>query len=340
MLERFVEANVFPGAVAAASRRGVSVLRCASGSHTYEPDAPPVQQDTLYDLASVTKVFTAVAVLTLIDQGQINLADSAQKYLPALAGDCGNITVGQLLTHTSGLPSVPELHVQHESVKDLEAAMFSVSLEYNPGEAVLYTSLGYQYLGYIIEAVSGLRLDEYIQQSILSPCGLDTVHFTPSASERSRIAPTEYSARRGRLLQGEVHDENSATLGGITGHTGLFAQVQGVLAFGEVLLTNEPEILKEESRRLLFSDLTSPLFPRRSAAFVIDDPLFGTWPSTTFSHTGFTGTSLCLVPDYDLVVVLLSNRVHPSRSNTRIANARTEFHEALIELIENKEGAI
>lgn len=336
MLERFIEGGAFPGAVAAASRGGVIVLQEASGHYTYECDAPAVREDTRYDLASVTKVFTSVAILTLVDQREINLADPVQKYLPVLTGDLGTITIQQLLTHTSGLPSVPELHVQYPSRKDLEEALFSVPLEHRPGKAVLYTSLGYQYLGYIIEMVSGLRLDAYIEEVILSPCHLDNTGFAPARSQRREIAPTEYSSVRGSLIQGEVHDENSAVLGGVTGHTGLFSPAHDVLAFGEALLQNDPEILTEESQCLLFSDLTSPLLPGRSAAFVIDDPLFGVWPSTTFAHTGFTGTSLFLAPDQDLVVVLLSNRVYPSRSNTRIAEARMAFHVGLMELLQSE----
>jgi CubicO group peptidase (beta-lactamase class C family) len=129
-----------------------------------------------------------------------------------------------------------------------------------------------------------------------------------------------------------VHDETSGILGGVTGHAGLFAPAAEVLRFGEALLRGD-ELGLGASRSLLFEDLTGGLDPHRSAAFVIDDEVFTTFGSTTFSHTGFTGTSLCLVPERELVVVLLTNRVNPSRDNDRIAPARTAVHRRLAELL-------
>ncbi len=134
------------------------------------------------------------------------------------------------------------------------------------------------------------------------------------------------------MVQGHVHDETSGILGGVTGHAGLFAPADEVLRFGEALLRGD-ELRLGASRNLLFEDLTGGLEPRRSAAFLIDDPVFTTFEATTFSHTGFTGTSLCLVPDRGLAIVLLGNRVNPSRDNDLIAPARTAVHQRIAGLL-------
>lgn len=165
-MERFIEGGAFTGAVAAASRGGVIVLREASGHYTYECDAPAVREDMRYDLASVTKV-TSVAILTLVDQREINLADPVQKYLPVLTGGLGTITIQQLLTHTSGLPSAPELHVRHPSRKDLEEVLFSVPLEHRPGSMAPPPDLcNLQYLNVFAAACRYECLDDQALASI------------------------------------------------------------------------------------------------------------------------------------------------------------------------------
>ncbi len=318
ILDELIAYGAFPGAVGLATAHGRSIFRAAAGRYTYDAESPAVTEDTLYDLASVSKVFTSMAVLTLINAGQISLEDRVRRFLPFLSEDREPITIRQLLTHTSGLPSVPELHRTHVTRDALESALHKIPLQCPPGQQVSYTSLGYQCLGWVIEAVTGLRLDQYVRDAILDPFGIEA-WYAPPREWRAKIAPTEYSPVRGRLLQGEVHDENSYLLGGITGHTGIFAPARSVLRFGQALL--------EKRDPLLFTDLTGGLEPHRSAAFVIDNPVFADWATPTFSHTGFTGTSLCIVPARDTVVVLLSNRVQPTRENERIVDARTRFHE-------------
>jgi CubicO group peptidase (beta-lactamase class C family) len=323
ILDGLIGYGAFPGAVGLATAHGRPIFRAAAGRYTYDPASPPVTEDTLYDLASVSKVFTSVAVLTLINSGQVRLEDCIRRFLPFLAEDREPVTIRQLLTHTAGLPSVPELHKTHVTREVLERELWKIPLQYPPGQQVLYTSLGYQCLGWVIEAVTGMSLDRYVREAILDPFGIEA-WYTPPPERRARIAPTEYSPVRGRLLRGEVHDENSWLLGGITGHTGLFAPARSILRLGEALL--------EQRNPLLFTDLTGGLDPCRSAAFVIDDPVFASWGTRVFSHTGFTGTSLCIEPARETVVVLLSNRVQPTRENERIREARTRFHEHVRDL--------
>lgn len=323
ILDELIAGGAFPGAVGMAKAHGQLIFQEAAGRYTYEPDSPSVNLDTLYDLASVSKVFTSVSVVSLIRSGQIDLEDHVRKFLPYLAEDREPITIRQLLTHTSGLPSVPEHHKIHVTREALHIALCTVPLETLPGTKVAYTSLGYQYLGWVIETVTGTSLDRYVREAILDPYEIEA-WYTPSKDKWSGIAPTEYSIVRKRLLQGEVHDENSWLLGGVTGHTGIFAPARSVLRLGEALL--------EGHDPLLFTDLTGGLEPHRSAAFVIDDPVFADWGTTVYSHTGFTGTSLCIVPAHETVVALLSNRVQPTRENELIRDARTKFHEHVRDL--------
>ena len=202
----------------------------------------------------------------------------------------------------------------------------------------------------------------FVQRAVLDPCGLTRMAFRPrelveaqwreraradgggvaqgtavgaarggdAAAERSlapadSIAPAGWSVVRERVLQGEVHDENAWILGGVCGHTGLFADVEEVLRLGEALLDGG---VLGDARRHLFEDLTGGLSPARSAAFVRDDPQFGAPGCATWSHTGYTGTSLCLLPDREAAIALLTNRVHPARGNERIVEARAALHPA------------
>lgn len=333
VLEQALEAGVFPGAAARCTRRGETVVAFAGGRLDVAEDAPAATPDTLFDLASVTKVFTSVAVLSLVDRGLVSLDAELGDYLPAMPEDKRRLTVRQLLTHVPGLPRGQELHGLHPEPGPLRQAIERISLMSSPGTEVAYSSIGYIYLGWMIEAVTGMGLDRYLEDTIIRPLGPTHTRFQPPVELRGTIAATEYRAQLGRCTQGVVHDEKSRILGGVTGHAGLFAPAEDVVAFGQALIDPAGRLLGE-SRRYLHEDLTGPLSPHRSAAFIIDDPVFAEWPSHSLSHTGFTGTSLCLVPALDLVAVLLTNRVCPSREEDRIAGVRTAFHSAVRHLVE------
>ncbi|HEX4212240.1 MAG TPA: serine hydrolase domain-containing protein [Candidatus Dormibacteraeota bacterium] len=332
VLERALEAGVFPGAVARCVWRGDTVVAFAGGRLDVADLAPAVAEETLFDLASVTKIFTSVAVLSLIDRGLVGIDSELGEHLPEMPEDKRRLTVRQLLTHVGGLARGQELQGLHPERGPLRRGIESIPLISEPGTAVAYSSIGYMYLGWMIEAVTGQGLDRFFEETIIGPCGLAHTRFRPPIELRDSIAAAEYRAELGRCVQGVVHDEKSRILGGVTGHAGLFAPAEDVVALGRALIDPAGRLLGE-SRRLLYEDLTGPLSPRRSAAFIIDDPVFSDWPHPSFSHTGFTGTSLCLVPELDLVAVLLTNRVCPSRDEDRIAGVRTAFHGAVRDLI-------
>jgi CubicO group peptidase (beta-lactamase class C family) len=335
-----------PAAVAAVSqsRRRLSLETAGSCEHEAGGPSSPhdtvcdvasggqlVPADTVFDLASVTKVATSAGIVALIAAGAVRLEDRLGRFVPDVDPLTATLTVRQLLTHTAGLPSVPELHQLYVRRETLEPALRALRPIAAPGRQVAYTSLGYQHLGWIAEAASGMRLDAFLAEAVLAPCGVERARFQPPADLRARIAPAGWSVVRRRVLRGEVHDENAWILGGVCGHTGLFADAADVLALGEGLLDGR---FLGEARALLFNDLTGGLRPARSAAFVRDDAQFADPGCATWSHTGYTGTSLCLVPERDAAFVLLTNRVHPARGNEAIVQARAAFHAAAYELLE------
>lgn len=334
VLLELVAEGVFPGAVVLASRGGEIAVSHAVGSLSVALGAASVREDTIYELASVTKVFSSTAVLSLMDQRLLGLEEPLGRYLPNIPEDKRRLTVRQLLVHSAGLPLGQEIRGLYTDPDQLREALLTVQLLYPPGTAVSYSSVGYLYLGWLIEAVTSMSLDQYIHESVLRPCGAMDVCFLPPSDLKPRIAPTEYEPELGGFVHGEVLDREARLLGGVAGHAGLFGTAASVWHLGQALLNPDHPVLKPASRHLLYEDLTGGLFPSRSAAFVINDPVFAVWDSQVFSHTGFNGTSICLVPEPGVVAVLLSNRVNPTRQNDRSAKARTAVHRALRQTID------
>lgn len=308
-----------------------SRLEAHAGRLSVAADALRVGPGTRYDLASVTKTYVSTAVVRLVEDRTLGLEEPAGRYLTDLPPDKGELTIHQLLSHTGGMAPGAAVAPRPEDPGAMRRRVIDLPLAGEPGRQVIYSSLGYLLLGWILERVTGKRLDGVLGELILDPLGCHRTGFSPSTAERAAIAATELLPN-GEVVQGRVHDETSAILGGVTGHAGLFAPADEVLRFGQALVGGDGLGLGE-SRRLLFEDLTGGLHPHRSAAFVIDDPVFTVFEATTFSHTGFTGTSLCLVPDRELAVALLTNRVNPTRDNDRIAPARTAVHQRIAELL-------
>lgn len=323
---RAVVPEAAPGAVAAVRLADGSVRHAVAGRHGPEPDSPAMTADTLFDLASVTKVVTAAGILTLVADGTLRLDARIGRYLTGVDARLADVTIRELLTHTAGLPSVPELHREHPEREELKAALRALPPVAPRGAAVAYTSLGFHWLGWIACAVTGMELDAFLTEAVLAPAGVRRACFRPPPELHPEIAPAGWSVHRGRVLRGEVHDENAWILGGLEGHTGLFADAEDVLRIGAALLDGS---WLGSARRYVYEDLTGGLQPARSAVFVLDDPQFGD-VCATWSHTGYTGTSLCLVPARELVIVLLTNRVHPRRGNERIVDARHQFHQSTL----------
>jgi CubicO group peptidase (beta-lactamase class C family) len=265
-------------------------------------------------------VATTTAVMILYDQGKIQLEDRVSKIIPAFSGGMkDDITVQQLLEHRSGLPAGRDLWRIALTPGDARQAVIETPLECEPGKCLIYSDIGADMLGFVVESVSGQRLDVFLQEHVFDPLGMHETYFRPHWTLRDRIAPTELTPPRGYPLQGEVHDENAFALGGIAGHAGLFSTATDLAMFAQMML-NGGEI----NGVRIVSDSTVALFTARTdskgtRALGWDtcghDGSCGKYLSErAYGHTGFTGTSLWIDPDRDLFVILLTNRVHAARA--------------------------
>ena len=328
LLQEAVAAGVTAGAVAFASgdrRPFAAGVRREGG--------PAVTPDTVFDLASLTKVVaTLPSILRLVSEGELGLDERMGRYFsnagwfqdPSLA----DATVRQLLSHTSGLPNWLPLFARTSDRQTALAAVLQTPLE-RPGELV-YSDLGFMLLGALVERIAGQRLDEFARRQVFEPLCMSSTGFGPVAG--GDVAATEECGWRGRLLQGEVHDENAWVWEGVAGHAGLFGSAADLGRYCRAWLERDPRLGREE---LLAEATSEQVSGAEGASFGLGWMLAseGGWTgkgANGFGHTGFTGTSLWLEPESDSFAVLLTNRVHPHRSQrTGIAELRVAFHEAL-----------
>ncbi len=359
-LQSAVDGGVFPGAQLAVRLRGELVCVVTAGRLSSEPPGLPVQATTIYDLASLTKpLVTVTSVLLLIQRAKVALEDPVQEVLAELHGaPIGQATVRDLLTHRSGLPGWRPFYKQLDA-RDMVSGLpggdqpakqhvlemiRDEPLIYVRGERSLYSDLGFMLLGFLVERLSGMALDLWCEEAIVRPLQADPMMFRPTAGRAqsdvvgpivdvSRIAPSEQDEWRNRLIRGEVHDENAAAMGGVAGHAGLFGTAESVLAVSGAWLRGyygRESILERE----LVGQFTArhESAARSSWALGWDTPSAPSSSGSSFSersfgHLGYTGTSLWIDPSCELEVVLLSNRVHPSRRNEKIKVFRPLIHD-------------
>ena len=325
-LDSAIAAGAAPGAVLGVSVAGQRYLY-ASG-HLTRGEPALAEPTTVYDLASLTKVVgLTTAVMLAIDDGKLELDAPVQRYLPAFEGEGKErVTIRLLLAHGSGLPAWRPLFQEAETREGAFAVADTTGLSSPPGTTDAYSDLGMIVLTQVVEAVYHERLDSLLARRIFQPLGMTSVGFLPTA-ERARIAPTELDPWRGRVLRGEVHDENAARMDGVSGHAGLFGSAPDLLTFAEWMIGGwyggasfRRSAVREFTRR-------QDLVPGSSRALGWDAPGPGSsagafLSATSFGHTGFTGTSLWVDPEHRLAIVLLSNRVNPTRDNPRWAPVR------------------
>ena len=341
--------SAFPGAVVAVGNHDHVALLAAVGHYGVD-DPRPMTTETVFDLASLTKVIgLATACILLVDQKKLDLNAPVQRYLPEFGGTGKEkVTIRHLLTHSSGLPAWRPLFRETETREAALALVDTTPLDTVPGARYLYSDLGAIVLTQVVERITKTRIDQYLGTAVFKPLGMTTTRYLPPAEWRDRIAPTEMdTVFRHRMIRGEVHDENTGRLGGISGHAGLFSTAGDLARFAEWLLEVRegrrrseevggsrgrqspsssdllrlPPSLVEQFTRL------QDLPPGSSRALGWDTPSEHSSAGTkllahAFGHTGFTGTSIWLDPDRDLFVILLTNRVHPTRANTRILKVR------------------
>lgn len=333
-LSQGVTEGAFPGAAAVVASPDRILGSCEVGRYTFDPTAESVSPRTRYDLASVSKSFTAAATMALVEEGRVDLAEPVQRWLPELRSeDQRQITVRHLLMHQAGVVSRADWHRLYPTAEALWDAFFNAPLAFLPGLSTLYTSAGYMLLGLLVERASGQSLDRFLNERFFTPLEMKETGFSPSPEIWPACAPTEFSPERRRLLQGEVHDENAAVLGGVCGHTGIFATAGDVAKFGQMLaglgIWQGRRILKETTVREMLHLQRPNAWPGWSLGWMHGNPVFGRRLTGAAGHTGFTGTSLLVDLDRSLTVVLLTNRVYPTRRNDRISTMRALFHDAV-----------
>ena len=320
VIERGIRAGGYPGAAVVVGRKGAAVWEKGFGRLAWAGDAGSVVPErTIYDLASLTKVVgTTTAVMILFDEGKLHLDDRVVQYIPEFGGGAkDNVTIRMLLEHRSGLPAGRDLWRMASTPEEARAAVISTPLFAPPGQYVEYSDLGADMLGFVVEAVSGEKLDQFLQTRVFGPLGMSDTRFRPDGSLRGRIAPTELNPPRGYPLRGEVHDENAYALGGVVGHAGLFSTASDLAVFAQMLLNGG-----SYNGTRIVADSTVKLFTRRAASTRAmgwdtcgGKGSCGTYLSpTAYGHTGFTGTSLWIDPEREMFVVLLTNRVHDARA--------------------------
>ncbi|WP_419954756.1 serine hydrolase [Neobacillus niacini] len=343
IMNQAISQKLMPGAVTFVARAGKIVktdaygysAKYTDGTFTEMKNPIPMETDTIFDLASISKIFTATAVMILFEKGYFNLDDPVAKHIPDFAANGKeNVTIRQLLTHTSGFTAWIPLYSQGNSRDDRLKAVLNQPLKNTPGTKYEYSDLNMITLGMLVEHWSGTRQDEFIYEYITEPLGMKDTMYNPPASLKHRIAATEYQAIPNRgLVWGEVHDENAWSLDGVAGHAGVFSTANDLAKLAHIFINGG----EYGSKRILKPETVQLLLENQNAAFPGNDHGLG-WElgqgwymdalsegTYSFGHTGYTGTSIVVSPNNKTVAILLTNRVHPSRNMGSMNQTRRLF---------------
>jgi CubicO group peptidase (beta-lactamase class C family) len=335
-LEESVSAGACPGASWVVGN-GEKILEQGTAGVLGE-GLGPVRPDSLYDLASITKIFVTLALMRQAEEGLLRLEDTIGYFKPGFVdreNNKGNITLFELLTHTSVISSLADLFLYAHTPEDMLLAIRrSINRPDSPG-TVKYTCEGYILLGTIIAAIDGAPLDEVIRKRVLEPLGMGETGYNPPAALLDRIAPTEYSAWRGRVVRGQVHDENAVVMGGVSGNAGLFSTAGDLARVAGMMLRHgvSGAFLHPASIEKMTRNYTPGRGQNRGLGWLLAGPAAPAgdlMSGRSFGHTGFTGTSIWIDPEYGLYGVLLANRIHPSRENEKFFRVRSIFHNLII----------
>lgn len=365
-----IDAGDFPSAVYLVAEKGEITFTDALGLAVVQPIRIPASLDTIYDLASVTKVVaTGLVVAKLCESGKLDLDARVLDYLPVFATDDKTaVTVRSLLIHDSGLSGWLPMYLLAGEPQHVASAIAERPLEYRTGTAVAYSDPNFILLGAIVEKICDTPFGEVCREMIVEPLGLSDTFFNPGPEYRDRIAASEkgneferqlciekgylqppataggsdsHSAFRNYQIWGEVHDNNAYFMGGVAGHAGLFSTAEEVFKIALQFLPNYTKLLKPETCELFSTNFTSGLEEDRSFAFQLastKDSTAGTeMSSKSFGHNGFTGTSLWVDPARERVFVLLTNRTHDhALPFENINSVRRQFHAIAARLLDEK----
>lgn len=332
LLQEWVREGLLPGAALRVVHKRKVWFACEAGTTSVSKEQP-VTSETLYDLASLTKVTaTLPAILWLMQEKQLAPEDPLGRFFPDCPADKKGITVAHLLTHTSGLPADLEQRNRDDTLAFPEL-IYQQMLQSEPGTNVVYSDLGMIWLGLLIERLSGESLDAFVQKRIFRPLQMNHTLYCPNKNHFQNIASTEYSPLIGGYIRGEVHDEKAYAMGGVAGHAGLFATADDMAVYALSWLDEERAILESKWRSIAIRCYTLGRGGTRGFGWDLKGPDRKSscgmrFHPTSFGHTGFTGTSLWMDPVQEIAVVFLTNAVHLGRDH-QLRRLRPLLHDAV-----------
>jgi len=339
LIQQAIANRAFPAASVAITHRGSLVGLKAFGRFTYESDSPEVTTETIFDLASVTKVVATTSMaMILYERGLLDLDLPVVAILAEFAGEDprrDGVTLRMLLAHSSGLPAYEKLFLRAQTRDALLSAALATPLTANPGNRTEYSDIGFILLGVALERIAEESLDHLCQHEVFGPLAMTHTAFNPPAAWRVSLVPTATDQSfRHRIIQGEVQDENASVMGGVAGHAGVFATAEDVAIFANVMLAGGRPILRPDTLALFTRRESSPLGTTRALGW--DTPSSPSqsgkyFSAASFGHLGYTGTSLWIDPERQLSIILLTNRTWPDCSNQAIKQLRPKFHDAVVE---------
>jgi serine-type D-Ala-D-Ala carboxypeptidase len=354
-----ISQKYFPGAALVVSNSQSVLYEKYYGSYTYDAGSKPVEQNSLFDLASVTKaVATTSAIMLLHEKGLIDIDEFVWKYFPDFKMNGKEyITVKNLLLHNSGLPAWIPFYKTCKNKENVFDTICTLTPKFTPGSEFLYSDLNFILLGFLVEKITGFTLDAYCNENLFKPLGMRNTAFSPGLNLREDCLPTEFDDYwRLRQLQGEVHDEAASILGGVSGNAGLFSNARD-LAFFMKMMLNEGKYSNPYSRglkeELLFKPENVRLFTQKFLSLNYDNTRAFGWDTkqppvgkfrsqcgelisdNCFGHTGYTGTSVWCDKERGIIVIFLTNRVYPSRGNDGIKFVRPDLHNLVFNILTN-----
>lgn len=344
LIHEAIGRKVFPGAALAVTLQKTLVAWRGFGRFTYEAESSAVTRETVWDLASLTKVLATTSMaMVLYERGELQLDTRVVEVLPEFADGADRlreaVTVRMLLTHSSGLPAHRKLYLDTNGRAAMVSAALRVPLERAPMTGTEYSDIGFMVLGELLEQIAGERLNLFCEREIFSKLKI-WMTFSPQPDVLSRVAPTvDDVANRGGVVQAEVNDENANAMGGIAGHAGLFADALSVSRFARCMLRGGAPLFGAETVQLFTTRDETPEGTSRALGW--DTPSAPSQSGTKFSarsfgHLGFTGTSLWCDPERGLSVTLLTNRTWPNGQNQAIKEVRPLVHDAIVRGVENR----
>jgi len=340
LLRDAVAARAFPGAATAIALEDAET-QFTAGRYTFDGASAPVTPETIYDLASVSKVVATTAMAMLLyDHGRLDLDAEVMSQVPEFEGGDRRrrqVTFRMLLAHASGLPAYVRLFERAKTRDELLASAFSTPLEHDPGTHAVYSDIGFIILGVALERLAGEPLDKFCEREIFQPLGMSETRFCPPGEWKSRIAPAADDKKfRRRVIQGEVQDENAWVMGGVAGHAGVFSTAADVIKFARCMLAGGAPLFRPETIRLFTTRQPTPEGTSRALGW--DTPSSPSqsgqfFSARSFGHLGYTGTSLWVDPERDIAVTLLTNRTWPDCSSRAIKKVRPRFHDAVMKAL-------